>query len=101
MSRFPVRVLAGLVLVGLAGCKEEALPPSPPVPVTLAAVERRPVPFELLATGTVEPLQAVSVQPQVSGPIMRVAFREGQDVEKGQVLFQLDPRPFQATLSRA
>ena len=101
MSRFPVRALAGLVLVGLAGCKEEALPPSPPVPVTLAAVERKPVPFELLATGTVEPLQAVSVQPQVSGPIMRVAFREGQDVEKGQVLFQIDPRPFQATLSRA
>ena len=45
MSRFPVRALAGLVLVGLAGCKEEALPPSPPVPVTLAAVERKPVPF--------------------------------------------------------
>ena len=48
-----------------------------------------------------EPLQAVSVQPQVSGPIVRVAFREGQDVEKGQVLFQIDPRPFQAALSRA
>jgi multidrug efflux system membrane fusion protein len=100
MSRFLDCVLAGLVL-GLAACKEEALPPPPPVPVTLAAVERQAVPFELLATGTVEPLQAVSVQPQVSGPIVRVAFREGQDVEKGQVLFQIDPRPFQAVLSRA
>ena len=77
------------------------MPAPPPIPVTLAAVERKAVPFELLATGTVEPLQAVSVQPQVSGPIVRVAFREGQDVEKGQVLFQIDPRPFQATLSRA
>jgi multidrug efflux system membrane fusion protein len=77
------------------------VPAPAPVPVTLAAVERKAVPFELLATGTVEPLQAVSVQPQVSGPIVRVAFREGQDVEKGQVLFQIDPRPFQATLSRA
>ena len=100
MSRFFARALAGFLL-GLAACKEEALPPPPPVPVTLAAVERQAVPFELLATGTVEPLQAVSVQPQVSGPIVRVAFREGQDVEKGQVLFQIDPRPFQAALSRA
>ena len=100
MSRLFVRALAGLLL-GLAACKEETLPPPPPVPVTLAAVERQAVPFELLATGTVEPLQAVSVQPQVSGPIVRVAFREGQDVEKGRVLFQIDPRPFQATLSRA
>ena len=59
------------------------------------------MPFELLATGTVEPLQTVAVQPQVSGPIVRIAFREGQDVEKGQVLFQIDPRPFQAALARA
>jgi multidrug efflux system membrane fusion protein len=100
MSRFSVPALAGLVVLGLAGCKDETLPPPPPVPVTLAAVERQAVPFELLATGTVEPLQTVSVQPQVSGPIVRVAFREGQDVEKGQVLFQIDPRPFQAALSR-
>jgi multidrug efflux system membrane fusion protein len=100
MSRSFARALGGLLL-GLAACEEEALPPPPPVPVTLAAVERQAVPFELLATGTVEPLQAVSVQPQVSGPIVRVAFREGQDVARGQVLFQIDPRPFQAALSRA
>jgi membrane fusion protein, multidrug efflux system len=93
--------LGGLLLAGLAACKEESVPPPPPVPVTLAAVARQPVPFELVATGTVEPLQTVSVQPQVSGPIVRIAFREGQDVEKGQVLFQIDPRPFQAVLQRA
>ena len=83
MSRFFAPVFAGLLL-GLAACKEEALPPPSPVPVTLAIVERQAVPFELLATGTVEPLQAVSVQPQISGPIVRVAFREGQAVEKGR-----------------
>ena len=96
-----VRDLAGLLVLALVACKDEAPPPPPPVPVTLAPVERQAVPFELAATGTVEPLQTVSVQPQVSGPIVRVAFREGQDVEKGQVLFQIDPRPFQAALSRA
>jgi multidrug efflux system membrane fusion protein len=101
MNPASCRVFAGLLVLCLAACKEEALPPTPPVPVTLAAVERQPVPFELAATGTVEPLQTVSVQPQVSGPIVRIAFREGQGVEKGQVLFQIDPRPFQAALSRA
>ncbi|MGH7579040.1 MAG: efflux RND transporter periplasmic adaptor subunit [Gemmatimonadales bacterium] len=101
MIPHPIRALAGLVLVVLAGCKDEELPPSPPVPVTLATVERQAVPFELAATGTVEPLQTVAVQPQVSGPIVRIAFTEGQDVEKGQVLFQIDPRPFQAALARA
>jgi multidrug efflux system membrane fusion protein len=101
MSPTSLRVFIALVAIPLAGCKEEALPPAPPVPVTLATAERRAVPFELSATGTVEPLQTVAVQPQVSGPIVRIAFTEGQDVEKGQVLFQIDPRPFQAALSRA
>ena len=89
------------VLAVLAGCAEKAPPPVPPVPVTVGTAERRAVPFELTATGTVEPTQTVAVQPQVSGPIVRIAFREGQEVEKGQVLFQLDPRPFQAALAQA
>ena len=101
MRRSLLRSLAGVLAVALAGCEEEALPPAPAVPVTLAVVERQAVPFELAATGTVEPLQTVSVQPQVSGPIVRVAFREGQDVEKGQVLFQIDARPYQAAAARA
>jgi len=95
------RVLVALVAITFTGCKDEAPPPSPPVPVTLATAERQAVPFELSATGTVEPLQTVAVQPQVSGPIVRIAFTEGQDVQKGQVLFQIDPRPFQAALARA
>jgi multidrug efflux system membrane fusion protein len=92
---------AVLLSILLAGCRDETLPPSPPVPVTLATVERQAVPFELAATGTVEPLQTVAVQPQLSGPIVRIAFTEGQDVQRGQVLFQIDPRPFQAALARA
>jgi multidrug efflux system membrane fusion protein len=57
--------------------------------------------MELAATGTVEPLQTVAVQPQVSGALTRIAFREGQDVSRGQVLFQIDPRPFRAALAQA
>jgi multidrug efflux system membrane fusion protein len=94
-------LLALSAALAFAGCGKDAPPPSPPVPVTVGTAERRAVPFELAATGAVEPLQTVAVQAQVSGPIMRVAFREGQDVRKGQILFQLDPRPFQAALAQA
>jgi multidrug efflux system membrane fusion protein len=89
---------AGLVS---AGCAKKDPPKVPPVPVTVAVAETRSVPYELSATGTVEPIQTVAVQPQVSGPIVRIAFREGQDVKKGDVLFELDPRPFQAALKQA
>ncbi len=101
MTQHSLRAFAGLLVAALGACEDEVLPPSPPVPVTLAVAERQAVPFELAATGMVEPLQTVAVQPQVSGPIVRIAFTEGQDVEKGQVLFQIDPRPFQAALARA
>ena len=93
------RSLLGLLL--LAGCAEKKPPPTPPVPVTVAAAERRSVPFELPATGMVEPLQTVQVQAQVNGILERVAFKEGDEVKQGQVLFQLDARPYRAALEQA
>jgi multidrug efflux system membrane fusion protein len=69
--------------------------------VTVATAERRAVPLELPATGTVEPLQTVSVQAQVGGIIRRVAFKEGDEVKQGQVLFELDSRPYRAALDQA
>jgi membrane fusion protein, multidrug efflux system len=102
VTTFPsMRVLAALVLVTLAGCRKTQAPAPASVPVTVARAERRPVPFELAATGSVEPLQTVAVLPQVSGPLVRVAFSEGKEVTKGQILFQIDPRPFQAALDQA
>src|SRR6266567_7586177 len=71
------------------------------VPVTVARAEQRAIPFEIAATGTAEPRQTVSVQSQVTGVLTQVAFREGDDVATGQVLFQIDPRPFQAALEQA
>jgi multidrug efflux system membrane fusion protein len=100
MTSFSARVLPALLTVAL-GCKETPPPEVTSVPVTLAVAEQRAVPFELTATGTVEPLQTVAVQPQVSGMLDRIAFTEGGDVQKGQVLFQIDPRPFQAALAQA
>ncbi|MGB7212133.1 MAG: efflux RND transporter periplasmic adaptor subunit [Gemmatimonadales bacterium] len=93
---------ASLLLVSLlAACGGGKAPTQPPVPVDAAKVSRQDVPYDLSAPGTVEPLQTVAVTPQVNGQITRVAFHEGDQVEAGQVLFQLDPRPFQASLDQA
>ena len=94
------RWLASLCFV-LGACRADTPPQPPPVPVTLARADRRDVPLVLEATGTVEPVQTARVSPQVSGLVTRVAFREGQDVQQGQVLFTIDPRPFQAALAQA
>lgn len=101
MSVPSLRLCAVLGLLALAACSDQAAPPPPPVPVTVATAERRPVPFELAATGTVEPLQTVAVQAQVGGILRRVAFKEGDEVKKGQVLFELDARPYRAELDQA
>ncbi|HET7380492.1 MAG TPA: efflux RND transporter periplasmic adaptor subunit, partial [Gaiellales bacterium] len=94
---------AGIALVvsGLLGCSHRAGGGPPRVPVTVARAEQRAVPFEITATGTAEPVQTVSLQAQVTGVLGRVTFREGDDVQAGQVLFQIDPRPFQAALDQA
>lgn len=82
-------------------CGKADPPPPSATPVAVGPVEQRAVPFELTAVGTIEPIQSVSVQPQVTGQLLRVAFKEGDDVEKGQVLFQIDSRPFQAAYDQA
>ena len=97
---FSIRLLLP-ALAAVAACAKDVPPPPARVPVTISTAERRAVPYELLATGTVEPIQTVAVQAQVSGPIVRIAFREGQDVKRGQVLFELDSRPFRAALQQA
>jgi multidrug efflux system membrane fusion protein len=101
MRSLSVLSVASVLSVLSAGCAKKDPPRPPAVPVTIGTAETRAVPYELSATGVVEPIQTVAVQAQVSGPIVRIAFREGQDVKKGQVLFELDPRPFQAALKQA
>src|SRR5436190_23777093 len=85
----------------VVGCSHQRGGGPSRVPVTVARAEQRAVPYEIIATGTVEPRQTVSVQSQVTGVLTQVAFREGDDVAAGQVLFQIDARPFQAALDQA
>jgi membrane fusion protein, multidrug efflux system len=72
-----------------------------PVPVLVAEVIQKTMPIQLRAIGTVEAYSTVSVKSQIDGYIAAVYFREGQDVKKGDLLVQIDPRPYQAALNQA
>lgn len=72
-----------------------------PVPVAIGAVTRRDVPIFLDGLGTVQAFNTVTVRPQVSGQLVSVAFDEGQEVKKGELLAQIDPRSFDAQLQQA
>ena len=71
------------------------------VPVRVADVKREDEPITIVASGVVDPMQTVSVTAQVSGVLQSVAFREGQTVKKGDVLFRIDPRSLQAAVDQA
>ncbi len=73
----------------------------PPALVTSAAVETRDVPFYLDQIGRCAAREMVAVQSQVSGQITEIHVKDGQDVKKGDLLFTIDPRPFQAALAQA
>jgi len=74
---------------------------NPPVPVTATTVEQKSVPFDVQAIGTVIAASTVAVRAQITGELMSVNFKEGDEVKEGQVLFTLDKRPFEAVLQQA
>src|SRR5436190_23685378 len=98
--RFKTSLLA-ITLVAASACNSRRGARASKVPVSVARVEQRSVPYELEATGTVEPIRSVDVRPQVGGTILRVHFGEGDEVQAGQVLFEIDPRPYAAALQQA
>ena len=74
---------------------------APRVPVSVARVEQRAVPIELRAIGTAQAFSVVEIRSQITGELTSVNFREGDDVQRGQVLFTLDKRPLEAALQTA
>lgn len=70
------------------------------VPVIIGVSKTKTVPVELRAIGTVEPFATVAIKSQITGTLERIHFQEGDDVQKDEVLFSLDPRPFTALLNQ-
>ena len=71
-----------------------------PVPVKVVAAVSEPLAVYIKALGTVTPLKTVTVRSRVDGELVRVAFREGQYVKQGDLLAEIDPRPFRVALSQ-
>jgi multidrug efflux system membrane fusion protein len=93
-----------LAIVPFSGCskgKDARQQGRPPVPVLAAQAVSMNVPVRLSEIGSVEPYIAVSVVPRVGGQIEKIAFREGQDVHEGDMLFLIDPAPYEAQLAAA
>ncbi len=97
-------LLAALCCAGMAVAAAIAQPvrPAPPaVPVTIAHAVRQDVPIDLFGLGSVQAFNAVLVRARVDGTLMQVPVTEGQEVNQGDVLAIIDPRPFQAALNAA
>jgi membrane fusion protein, multidrug efflux system len=73
----------------------------PTVPVTTSIVTRKPMPIEIRVIGSAEPYSTVAIRSQITGQLISVNFREGEEVQRGQVLFELDRRPLEAALQQA
>src|ERR1700726_1697544 len=74
---------------------------APPIPVTVASVQRADFPVYLNGLGTVQPYQTVTVRSRVDGQIIKVDFKQGRMVKEGDVLLEIDPRPYKAALDQA
>jgi len=105
---FPLLLLGPLS--GLTGCPSDAGNAQKPgqgakaqgkVPVTVAVAVRNSVPIRINAVGNVEPYATVAVRSKVEGELLRIAFREGDDVVKGQRLFEIDPSQYKSQVRQA
>ena len=89
------------LFVAAAGCGKDEKKSPPPMPVTVAPVESKTVPIYLDYVGTTDSIQTVDINARVEGFLIKRAFEDGADVKEGQLLFVIDPRPFEADLASA
>src|SRR5262245_25262400 len=98
----PAAVLAAIWLLSPgAGAPAAAQTGGPPVPVTAGTVAADDVPVFLHGIGTVQAYNMVAIKSRVDGQIVKIDFKEGQEVKEGELLLQIDPRPYQAALGQA
>jgi len=94
-----VLILAAIAVAACSEKKQKVVDDR--VPVTVAVAQTQNVPVEIRAIGNVKPRSTVDVRALASGQLTRVLFKEGDDVRAGQLLFAIDPRPYEAALSQA
>jgi len=92
---------AGAVRATKPASRPDPAAPPAAVPVAVATAVRLDMPVRLRALGSVTAFNTVAVRPRVDGQVTRIAFREGQVVRRGDLLAEIDPRPFQAQLDQA
>src|SRR2546421_2128706 len=95
--------LIGIFTLSFTGCVNKAQQSfeRPPAPVSVAAAVTQDVPTYLDAIGKTVAREVVSIQPQVPGRIIKIHFTDGADLKKGDMLFTIDTRPFEASLQQA
>lgn len=98
---FSIFLILLLVLPACSPEKKEKTKTTPPALVVTAVARQQDVPIEIKTFGTMEAAESVTIKPMLSGELTKVAFREGQDVSEGALLFEIDPRPYQAALNKA
>ena len=101
---FKALLSAAQILFAAWSCSEgksQVPKPKPAVPVIVAALVKKTIPLDIDAIGTVQKYTTVAVKSRVGGELMRVHFREGQEVSKGDLLFTIDPRPYEAAFAEA
>ena len=104
MKQISTALVSAVLLLNALGCgngKVRAAAPPPPQVVEVAPVIQKDVPVQGEWVGTLEGYVNAQIQPQVSGYLIRQDYQEGALVKKGQLLFEIDPRPFQAVLDQA
>src|ERR1700722_13901889 len=99
-------LLTGIFAAGMIWHQSKAKPPkeAPPpqtTPVVAGTVDAHPVPVYLRGVGTVIAFNTVVLRSQITGPLIKVSFRQGETVHKGDVLAEIDPRPYKAQLDQA
>src|ERR1700751_512688 len=104
MKQIPTGLVSAVLLLNALGCSNGNVRAAAPLPapvVEVAPVIQKDVPVQGEWVGTLEGYVNAQIQPQVSGYLIRQDYHEGAFVEKGQLLFEIDPRPFQAVLDQA
>jgi multidrug efflux system membrane fusion protein len=103
-SNLFILILPIAVFSGILGCGKDqnaGKQQMPAVPVTVGTVIQKDVPVVLKAVGTVEAYSTVTIRSQVDGVLTNVSFKEGDEVHKGDLLFTIDPRPYQSLVAQA